>query len=87
MPRQCCSGEGPSRPVARRLSGAAASILPGALLVVLPKCPLCLAAWVTVATGFGISTLAALWMRWAILVVSVGAAALVVMPIVRWRAH
>ena len=48
MIAQCCAGGGPSRRLARRLSGAAASILPGAVLALLPKCPLCLAAWLTV---------------------------------------
>ena len=47
MTAQCCTGGGPSRRLARRLSGAAASILPGAVLMLLPKCPLCLAAWLT----------------------------------------
>ncbi len=44
MTRQCCSGEASSRALARRLSGAAAPLLPGAMLVLLPKCPLCLAS-------------------------------------------
>ena len=33
MIAQCCAGGGPSRRLARRLYGATASILPGALLV------------------------------------------------------
>ncbi len=41
MIRRCCAGGG--------------SILPAVLLVFLPKCPLCLAAWLTVAPGFGVS--------------------------------
>jgi len=43
MTGQCCvSGAESCRP-ARRLSKAAAPLLP--LLVLLPKCPMCLAAW------------------------------------------
>ena len=75
---RCCTGEGPSRPLARRLSGAAASVLPGAVLVLLPKCPLCLAAWLTVATGIGISAAAVAWVRGLIVVFWVAAVALVV---------
>ena len=59
---QCCAGRPASR-LARRLSTIAGSILPGAVLVLLPKCPLCLAAWLTVATGVGFSAAAAAWVR------------------------
>ncbi|MGD0000875.1 MAG: hypothetical protein ABSE21_12320, partial [Bryobacteraceae bacterium] len=63
MVAQCCTGGGPSRRLARRLSGAAASILPGAVLVLLPKCPLCLAAWLALVTGIGVSAAAAQCVR------------------------
>jgi hypothetical protein len=51
MTGRCCTGEGLWRRIARRLSGGAACMLPGAALVLLPKCPLCLAAWLAVVTG------------------------------------
>jgi hypothetical protein len=60
----CCTG-GPS---ARRLSGTAASIVPGALLALLPKCPLCIAAWLTAATGVGFPPAGVTWLREAIAV-------------------
>lgn len=86
MTGQCCTGEGPSRRLARRRAGAAASILPGALLVLLPKCPLCLAAWLTVVTGVGVSATAAAHVRGLIVVVWVVAAALAAVQIIRRRA-
>ena len=86
MTGQCCQGEGRSRRLARRLSGAAASILPGAVLVLLPKCPLCLAAWLTVATGFGISAAAAARVRGLIVVFCVAAVALAAAQSIRRRA-
>ena len=63
MTGSCCTSGGPKRPLAGRISSAVASILPGAALVLLPKCPLCLAAWLTVATGIGISAAAVAWTR------------------------
>jgi hypothetical protein len=60
---QCCTGGGPSRRPARRLSAAAASILPAAALLLLPKCPLCIAAWLTLATGIAIPAAAVAGLR------------------------
>jgi hypothetical protein len=68
MTGQCCVGGPASRRLARLLSRAAASILPGAVLVLLPKCPLCLAAWLTVVTGIGFSAAGAVWVRGVLVV-------------------
>jgi hypothetical protein len=77
MIAQCCTGGGPSRRLARRLSGVAASILPGALLMLLPKCPLCLAASLALVAGIGVSAAAAAWVRGLIVVFWVAGVALV----------
>jgi hypothetical protein len=81
----CCGGGGRRRPLARRLSGAAASLLPGAALLLLPKCPLCLAAWLTIVTGIGVSGAAAVWVRGAIVVFGVSGLALAAAQIIRTR--
>lgn len=62
-------------PVPRRPARAAASILSGLLLLILPKCPLCLAAWLTVATGLTISAATVTWMRTGILLLWTAAVA------------
>jgi hypothetical protein len=85
MTGRCCTGEGSSRCLVRRLSGPAASILPGAALVLLPKCPLCLAAWLTVVTGIGVSAATAERMHWLIVVFWVGAMAFAAVRIIRRR--
>ncbi|HEY3456586.1 MAG TPA: hypothetical protein VGK64_18550 [Bryobacteraceae bacterium] len=83
MTKQCCMGGAASRRLARRLSRAAASILPGAAVVLLPKCPLCLAAWLTAATGIGFSAAGATWARGALVMFWIAVLLLVVMSIVR----
>lgn len=87
MNGRCCAG-GPSsrRRPALRFYGAAASILPGALLVFLPKCPLCLAVWLTAVTGVGVSAAGASWARWVLVLLWIAAAALVAVPKVMRRA-
>ena len=85
MPGQCCTGEGPSRRLARRWARAAASMLPGAVLVLLPKCPLCLAAWLTAVAGVGVSAAAAAYVRELIVVFWVAAAVLAAARIIRRR--
>jgi hypothetical protein len=83
MTGQCCTGEGRRGRLARRLAAAAASILPGAALVMLPKCPLCIAAWLTLVTGVGVPVAAASHVRGLIVVCWVATAALAVAQIIR----
>jgi hypothetical protein len=52
-------------------------LLPGAAVVLLPKCPLCLAAWLTVISGTAVSAAGAARMRGLIVVVWVAAVAFV----------
>ena len=65
---QCCTGGPASRRLARRLCVAVASVLPGAWLLLLPKCPFCLAVWLTVATGTSFTATGATWVYWSVIV-------------------
>ena len=86
MTGRCCTGEGRSHGLARRFPGGAASVLPGVALVLLPKCPLCLAAWLTVASGGAISATSAVQIRWAIVVLWVAILMFAAAQFVRRRA-
>ena len=57
--------------LSRRFSGTTASVSSVAVLLFLPKCPLCLAAWLGVVTGVGVSAVAAVYIRGAIVVLCV----------------
>lgn len=85
MTGQCCVGGPAPGQLVRRFSKAAASILPGALLALLPKCPLCVAAWLTAVTGVGFSASGAAWVRGVFVVFWVAAVAFAAVPIVRRR--
>ncbi len=68
--RYCCQIEiradaNARRPASRlgRLGELAGWIIPGAILAVLPKCPVCVAAYVALATGIGVSLPTATWLR------------------------
>ncbi len=70
-PACCVSANG--RPgLLRRSSRIGACALPAAVLALLPKCPVCLAAHLTLWTGLGVSVTAAGYFRTALILLSVG---------------
>ena len=77
-PRPCCetatrAGDNAPRPTSRLRRGGeiAGWLVPGATLALLPKCPLCVAAYVALATGIGISRPAAIYLRGMLVVICV----------------
>lgn len=82
MIRQCCVTGRAAHSFARRLSKATASMLPAALLLLLPKCPLCIAAWLTFATGVSFPAAGAAWLRGSIVLLWIAALGLMI-----WRAQ
>lgn len=88
--QHCCQSKAQAddvvhRPAARasRLGEVAGWVVPSAVLVLLPKCPACVAAYVALATGIGISLPTATYLRVVMMVVCV--AALVFIAVRRWR--
>jgi hypothetical protein len=69
------AGKNSARRPARRTRGAAAFALPSVALALVPKCPMCIAAWLAIGGGFGISISTAahlrtalVWLCWSVLV-------------------
>jgi hypothetical protein len=64
------AGENARRPASRLRRGGevAGWIIPGVTLALIPKCPVCVAAYVALATGVGISLPAAAYLRMTLVV-------------------
>mgnify|MGYP007076044265 CR=1 FL=1 len=60
-----------TKPAIHKKAHAARILLPGILLMLIPKCPLCLAAWIAVGTGIGISFTVAAWLRWSLIAIGI----------------
>ncbi len=56
-------------------------LVPAAMLALMPKCPMCLAAYVAAATGLGLSFSVAAQLRWGLIALSGAALAYLVF---RW---
>jgi hypothetical protein len=65
----CCAAAGDRKTPTwvRRVREIFAWVLPSAILVLVPKCPVCLAAYVTLWTGLGLSLSTATYLRWVLL--------------------
>lgn len=65
----CCHHAQPPR--RRPLATIVGWILPATLLALMPKCPVCVAAYVAALTGIGISFSAATYLRTSLIAVAV----------------
>jgi hypothetical protein len=71
--------------VKSRCCEAAGWILPSAALALMPKCPMCLVAYVALGTGIGLSVTAATYLRLGLIALSIGSLSFLAARQVRLR--
>ena len=76
----CCSTQSPtkSQSAAKRFGRAMGWLGPGVVLVLMPKCPVCVAGYVAVLTGIGISLPTAAVVRFTLKFLCIAALAFMV---------
>jgi hypothetical protein len=67
----------------RRMAGLIQWAFPITTLILIPKCPMCLAAYVLLFTGVGVSLPVAAAVRWALLTLCVGTLSYLVLRVAR----
>jgi hypothetical protein len=70
----------------RRFAGWIAPAVPATLLAIMPKCPMCLAAYVTLIAGIGLSAQAATALRVALIALCVASLTFLLARRLRWLA-
>ncbi len=75
MNGECCTrragASGGDAPARRRWLDGAGWLASVATLAVIPKCPICFAAYVALGTGIGMSVTTARYLRWSMLAMCV----------------
>lgn len=56
----------------RRFRNFCEWIVPSVLLVLVPKCPMCIAAYIALGTGIGVSVTTATYLRMALIILCLG---------------
>ena len=83
----CCHAETEQRVRRRWWSGASGCVGSGALLVLLPKCPMCIAAYFALWMGAGAAMPIAMRMRPLLEVVFVASVGLLILRLVAMRSR
>ncbi|MFT3879496.1 MAG: hypothetical protein QM703_07545 [Gemmatales bacterium] len=81
----CCSPKAAPPTLARKAAGVAGWILPGAVLLLMPKCPACLAAYIALGTGLSLTVSMAGYVQTGLMVIcSIVLTLLTIRVVAKW---